>query len=705
MATYILTAAQLNSRILNSFSIPSSTTPVIIIDPDAQAFITAADITNPTQQSAIDNLVIGLKADGLWSQMTAIYPFVGGTAAAHKYNLKDPRDLNAAYRLTFFGGWTHDSRGITGNGTNTYADTYFSGSVSAVGVYTPTEYGSYTSFGYNELVGYCDSEGCSDSPGQQIYLYTSAGQFSVYPYENVPGFYGLGHGQVGYISGNQVGYKNGRRISTTPYAFVGPVVSRDTIPVGAMRYVTIDGNANTVVASSVSNYTNAVQSFAYFSNAILDDTETANLYTRIQTFQTALGRQVANLPVSDPDVFAFLNNRKIIDPVNSLTEINAVNDLVVSLKAQSLWNKMTAIFPIVSDTRNLLSFTDDFQVGNWAKDAGVTVTANNSIAPNGNNNADTIVIPNNSAISQSLTSATSQTYTFSIYLRAASNITVKIGFDNVSVLTTCNVTTSWQRFTITHTFTGVAFPQIYNDSGSSVTLIAWGAMAQLGSTATTYQEIGNTSSNRIGGQFLFSLKYHQANSPMQTLGFDGSNTFALTGITSTGVGRIRLGNSGIGNILTAGDAHISAYSRTAVTPATNLALWGVRNTSPVEAIALARFTSTPFTVQSAMGGTSIQTSSFINTQGLIMASITGYGTNLNGIYQSGILRASSTAPNPSPIPGSELIFNGYLNDGTTIDRASFEIAFISAGQGLTSAEVITFNNIINTYQTALSRNV
>jgi hypothetical protein len=31
------------------------------VDPDAQAFITAASITNPTQQSAVNTLVVDLK--------------------------------------------------------------------------------------------------------------------------------------------------------------------------------------------------------------------------------------------------------------------------------------------------------------------------------------------------------------------------------------------------------------------------------------------------------------------------------------------------------------------------------------------------------------------------------------------------------------------------------------------------------------------
>jgi hypothetical protein len=93
------------------------------VDPDAQAFITAAAITNPTQQSAVNQLVVDLKGYGVWSKMKALYPFVGGTASQHKFNLKDPRDLDAAFRLVFNGGWTHSSTGALPNGTNAFADT------------------------------------------------------------------------------------------------------------------------------------------------------------------------------------------------------------------------------------------------------------------------------------------------------------------------------------------------------------------------------------------------------------------------------------------------------------------------------------------------------------------------------------------------------------------------------------------------------
>jgi hypothetical protein len=94
-------------------------------DPDAIAFLGAAALTDATTLYAINNLVTGLKIKGLWTKMQAIYPMAGSTATTQKWNLKDPRDLNAAYRLSFSGGWTHSSTGATPNGTNAFASTFY----------------------------------------------------------------------------------------------------------------------------------------------------------------------------------------------------------------------------------------------------------------------------------------------------------------------------------------------------------------------------------------------------------------------------------------------------------------------------------------------------------------------------------------------------------------------------------------------------
>jgi hypothetical protein len=289
MPTYTLTATQLNNRILNSFSIPSSAAPVIIVDPNAQAFITAAGITDPTQQSAIDNLVIGLKADGIWTNMTAIYPFVGGTASTHKYNLKDPRDLDAAYRLAFNGGWTHNANGITGNGTNTYADT-FSFSSRTIGIYSRVNgkflgqtaasedsegfYSNYVGFEMSGNILWANNNGINISGAPFTKMYTVVDSNN--------------------SSANSLKvYRNGIDTLTPSSAGATPWSKSINYVLGATRFADYGYNMyptpNNVYESGfgVANI-----ALACFSDSMFTALQASNLNNRVVTFQTALSRNV-----------------------------------------------------------------------------------------------------------------------------------------------------------------------------------------------------------------------------------------------------------------------------------------------------------------------------------------------------------------------------------------------------------------------------
>jgi hypothetical protein len=101
-------------------------------DPDAGAFINASGIGG-IEAVAVNNLVNQLKTAGLWGKFNAIYPIVGGTATSHKWNLINPQDTNAAYRLTYGGTVTHTADGLAGNGTNGFALTYLAPNVAGGG--------------------------------------------------------------------------------------------------------------------------------------------------------------------------------------------------------------------------------------------------------------------------------------------------------------------------------------------------------------------------------------------------------------------------------------------------------------------------------------------------------------------------------------------------------------------------------------------
>jgi hypothetical protein len=97
-----------------------------IFDQSATNFLSAINNNNTTIRSAINEFVQELKSNGVWYKCSGIYPFVGGTAQSHKYNLKNPIDSNSGLRLTFAGaGTVHNSNGVNFIGSNDYADTHF----------------------------------------------------------------------------------------------------------------------------------------------------------------------------------------------------------------------------------------------------------------------------------------------------------------------------------------------------------------------------------------------------------------------------------------------------------------------------------------------------------------------------------------------------------------------------------------------------
>lgn len=114
------------------FGLPSAkinpsffTTNTAGLDPDVSSFISSALITDSVEIDALTFLVKKLKEDGLWSKLEVIYPFIGATSRSHSRNLKDPRDLNSAFRITWNGGVVHSKLGVVLNGVNSFGETNY----------------------------------------------------------------------------------------------------------------------------------------------------------------------------------------------------------------------------------------------------------------------------------------------------------------------------------------------------------------------------------------------------------------------------------------------------------------------------------------------------------------------------------------------------------------------------------------------------
>ena len=270
---------------------PSNLAPVTV-DVDAFRFIDIANITNPTQAAAISSLVIGLKATNLWNKMQVIYPFVGGTAFSHKFNLKNPIPTNAAFQATFNGALIHNAYGVgSGSIGAGYIETSFLDTRDFVNISSSAHVSIYGTVG-NGAIGFMQpiwnhANGAFNNDGG---INFQPSNFQTY-------------GSVARIFGN-----SNMTVSTTTGLGMN-IISRDSATSNAFYYKTpsVDFNSTSAAAFSKAGdsgnikflggtFTNTTTMLALGFASIgtgLSSTDAANLYTLVQAYQTTLGRQVS----------------------------------------------------------------------------------------------------------------------------------------------------------------------------------------------------------------------------------------------------------------------------------------------------------------------------------------------------------------------------------------------------------------------------
>jgi len=263
----------------------------VAYDADALAYFTAnTAITNDADKNAINTFYLGLKSDGIYTKIKAMYLPIWGSAAACKWNLVNPLDTNAAFRLTFTTGWTYSSGGITP--TNAYASTFLipgtnlTNNNSHISVYLRTN---------------------SDNTGADIGIQDDMGVGVVQStYYLIPRNSNILYGTIQTNDPNRISgantdsrgfyitsrtsstslkqYKNSSIFGTNTNASTG-TRARYSMPLGALRYI------NDAGSDTYGDYSNRQQSFASIGDG-LTDTEASNFYTRVNTLMTYFGINV-----------------------------------------------------------------------------------------------------------------------------------------------------------------------------------------------------------------------------------------------------------------------------------------------------------------------------------------------------------------------------------------------------------------------------
>lgn len=155
-------------RLLSKRQAPSSG-----CDADALAWIAASGLIDTT---GICNFFKALKDSAIWPKIQGAWIAVGTDATSAKFNIKNPADSDAAFRLTFSGSWSYEAGGMAGGGSG-YANTHYVPSDSAI--INNNHIASYNTVGVSNTMMGAAPVGTFENG---IYLFISGGVYFVKNY-------------------------------------------------------------------------------------------------------------------------------------------------------------------------------------------------------------------------------------------------------------------------------------------------------------------------------------------------------------------------------------------------------------------------------------------------------------------------------------------------------------------------------------------
>ena len=251
-------------------------------DADADAYIaaviTAGGTLSGTEEGAIQTLFTDLKTAGVYDEMFAFYPVIGGLEATHALN---GLRVSSSFDLSFNGGWTHAASGMKPNGSTGYADTSVVYGASQINNNTFSIYTTETGSGSYPMDG-----GVYNSNGTDVwYLATYWGATgaarATNDWNDSVGWTATDGGlmiNVRDAVANAEIWNNGSQVAT----ITNSVGGGDS---GGRSFWL--GGANN---GSLSFPANREQIFSFFHRRALTSTEIGDISTAINDYQTTLGR-------------------------------------------------------------------------------------------------------------------------------------------------------------------------------------------------------------------------------------------------------------------------------------------------------------------------------------------------------------------------------------------------------------------------------
>ena len=263
-------------------------------DPDADAYIAAVTTAGGTlsagDETAIQTLYTDLKSNSLYTELTFMYPLMGGTPDSHKVEGLSPTDANTL--LTWYGGVSqslaHTSAGVDKTVANSYG--YGTPNFSPSGVQAGIDdmtLGAYVSTAITNDAGFLISN-ITDAvnantrnqlnipfDGNKVYVGIGKANFAIYN----NGSSAVGIWIASRTSSTSLSlYKNGSSVASKTSSNVGASLSTKNYSfLGADGLITSGNSFDGVVG------------FIFGANG-LDGTQVGTFNTILQTYLTAIGR-------------------------------------------------------------------------------------------------------------------------------------------------------------------------------------------------------------------------------------------------------------------------------------------------------------------------------------------------------------------------------------------------------------------------------
>jgi len=247
-------------------------------DADAVAFFnrvtTAGGTLSTTEKQAVNQLVLDLKANSLWTPMKAIYPMVGASAAACAQNLK-----SSSFTGTFSSGWTFASTGVTP--LLAYMDTGFNPTTQIANNNT----GSYGIYSRTDRAdNFSAQHGAVDGLGYILFIIKASSKIQNYHNSDV--------GTNIANTNSQGFYQMTRDSSTNTFHSKNSTINTVSLTAKGRPNVNLYIGARNNTSGVANAFDTIEVAFAYYSDQSLTTTNLSNYYTAVQAFQTTLSRQV-----------------------------------------------------------------------------------------------------------------------------------------------------------------------------------------------------------------------------------------------------------------------------------------------------------------------------------------------------------------------------------------------------------------------------